>query len=93
MLTVVCIVLEVVGFLIPVSAAVVAYRRYFPHMPNPSSDATTTYDDVERWMKHDIPELFRSRRAALKWPALWAGFGLACSTASGVLSMLFLSGN
>ncbi|WP_162943626.1 hypothetical protein [Arthrobacter celericrescens] len=90
---VLCITLEVIGFVTPISAAVVAYRRYYPHMPDPSPGAVTTYDDVDRWMKHDIPEMFRSRRAALKWPALWAAFGLACSTASGVLSMLFLSGN
>ena len=87
---VLCVTLEAIGFIIPVSAAVVAYRRFYPHMPDPAAGAPTTNDDVQRWMTHDIPELFRSRRAALKWPALWAGFGLACSTASGVLSMLFL---
>ncbi|WP_345037301.1 hypothetical protein [Arthrobacter methylotrophus] len=88
-----CLVLTIVGFVIPVAAAVVAYTRFYPQMPDPAPNVTTTYDDVERWMKHDIPELFRSRKAALKWPALWAGFGLLCSTAASVLSLLVPPGS
>ena len=89
-MTILCIILELIGWVLPIGSAVVAYFRLYPTMPNPVRGETTTYGDVERWMKEDIPELFRSRRSALKWPALGAAFGLTCSTASSVLSILFL---
>lgn len=85
-----CIVLELVGWILPIGAAVFAYFRMYPAMPNPKEDDVVTYGNVERWMKQDIPELFRSRKSALKWPALVAAFGLTCSTVSSILSILFL---
>lgn len=86
-----CIVLEVIGWALPIGAAVAAYRRVYPNMPDPKFGVPSTYGAVERWMQHDIPDLFRSRKSALKWPALVAAFGLTCSTVSGVLSLLFLT--
>jgi hypothetical protein len=86
-----CIVLELVGWVLPIGSAIVAFMRFYPQLPNPQEGVTTTYGDVERWMKHDIPELFRSRKSALKWPALFAAVGLTSSTASSVLSLLFLT--
>ena len=85
-----CLVLEVVGWVLPIGAAITAYMRFYPQLPNPAEGVDTTYGDVQRWMQHDIPEMFRSRRSALKWPALFAAFGLTCSTVSSVLSLLFL---
>lgn len=86
-----CLVLEVVGWVLPVGSAIVAYTRIYPNMPDPRVGEPTTYGAVERWMKNDIPDLFRSRKSALKWPAVFAAFGLTCSTASGVLSLMFLT--
>lgn len=87
-----CIVLELIGWVLPIGAAVVAFMRTYPAMPYPVEGRVTNYGDVERWMKRDIPDLFRSRKAALKWPALVAAFGLTCSTAASILSLLFLTG-
>lgn len=89
-MAILCIILELIGWILPIGSAVVAYLRLYPTMPDPSPNKETTYVDVDRWMKHDIPDMFRSRRSALKWPALFAAFGLTCSTASSVLSILFL---
>jgi hypothetical protein len=86
-----CIILELIGWALPIGSAIVAYGRVYPNMPDPRVGEPTTYGAVERWMKHDIPDLFRSRRSALKWPALFAAFGLTCSTASSVLSLVFLT--
>ncbi|SKB37507.1 hypothetical protein SAMN05660916_00577 [Arthrobacter sp. 31Cvi3.1E] len=85
-----CIILELIGWVLPITAAVVAYFKLYPKMPNPKQDEVVTYGNVEHWMKHDIPELFRSRRSALKWPALVAAFGLTCSTISSILSIMYL---
>lgn len=90
-MVILCIVLELIGWVLPIGSAAVAFLRLYPTMPDPAPNKTTSYGDVERWMKRDIPDLFRSRRAALKWPALFAAFGLTCSTASTVLSLVFLT--
>lgn len=86
-----CMILELIGWALPIGSAVVAYMRLYPQLPNPQPGVMTTYGDDQRWMQQDIPELFRSRKSALKWPALFAAFGLTCSTASGVLSLLYLT--
>lgn len=85
-----CIILELIGWILPIGSAIVAYRRIYPSMPDAKAVAVTTHGDVQRWMEQDIPDLSRSRKSALKWPALVAAFGLTCSTVSGVLSLLFL---
>lgn len=90
-MVILCIVLELIGWVLPIASALVAFFRLYPTMPDPAPNETTTYGDVERWIKRDIPDLFRSRRSALKWPALFAAFGLTCSTASSMLSLIFLT--
>lgn len=86
-----CVILELTGWVLPIGSAVVAFSRLYPHMPNPIEGVATTHGDMKRWMHHDLPDLFRSRRSALKWPALFAAFGLTCSTVSSVLSLVFLT--
>ncbi|NKR11236.1 hypothetical protein A5N17_01720 [Arthrobacter sp. D2] len=89
-MAVLCIILELIGWVLPIGAIAFAFFRTYPTMPDPARGEVTKYGQVELWMKHDIPELFRSRRAALKWPALVAAFGLTCSTASSILSIVYL---
>lgn len=89
-MAILCIILELVGWILPIGGAVIAYFRLFPTLPNPKADQIVTYDNVQQWMKHDIPDLFRSRRSALKWPALVVAFGLTCATVSSILSIMYL---
>lgn len=83
------VTLAVLGFVIPAVAAVLAYRRTMrigPRIP----DGPASYGDVRRWVDVDIPELFRARMSAVKWPAVWALCGIGCGAAASVLSVLVL---
>lgn len=90
-MVVACVILEVIGWALPIGAAIVAFRRLYPTMPDPQVGVPTSYGAVERWMQHDIPDLFRSRKSALKWPALSAAIGVTSSTVSSLLSLLFMA--
>ncbi len=86
-----CIVLEVIGWVLPIGSAGLAYRRLFRSHPADLIEKDgMTYGGFEKMMSIGIPDLLRSQRDALKWPALIAGVGVTSSTVSGILSMLFL---
>ncbi|WP_143588047.1 hypothetical protein [Tersicoccus phoenicis] len=82
-------VLDVLGFIVPVSAAVTAYFNVKKTTQTFKSEETT-WGDMEEFGKR-LPGLMRDRLAAVKWPAIVAVFGVACSTAASILSTWCLS--
>ena len=83
----VLVVLYAFGFIIPSAAAVVAYRRTMRIAPK-IPPGRPTYVDVQRWVEADIPNLFRDRMSAVKWPAIWALVGLGCSTMASIIAVV-----